>query len=251
LTNLILDNPSVDLLNQEFGDDFLASAHLRHYMFISQGIKRLESELDRFQQEQKDLFDYMMESDGFRRNLHPIVRTYRRQTRAKGFHPYTQQPLAPPPRHPRLPSTPKSSPPSSTLGSHPSHSSSSSSSSTTASIQMSKEEDDIITAYLKDEGTAQNPICVKDDDNEPLCERCKQLGHTINNCLTRMTHPVCERCKIIGHDTQNCDTPLRTFLFCDICKWKGTHQLDCPHVDMSPVAFQKLRGNIPYDDNSD
>jgi hypothetical protein len=208
--------------NQTFGDDCTASAHLCHYSFISLSIRRLESELDRHREEQKKLFDHIMENDGFRRNLRPIINTYRRQSRARGFHPYTQQPLTPPSRSPRLPPPSKPSSRSTTRKSRSSKTSSSSD-----SIQMTREEDEIIAAYLTTQGTPQNPIVIEDSDEDLPCRRCKQHGH----------------------DVSNCNTCMRTFLFCDICKWKRAPQCDCPHIDMSPVAFQQLRGNIPYDND--
>src|SRR6202034_1491171 len=70
---IVLDNPSVDLLNETFGGDCTASAHLRHYMFVSQSIRRLESELDRHHAEQRTLFDHILENENFRRDLHPII----------------------------------------------------------------------------------------------------------------------------------------------------------------------------------
>jgi len=222
---IVLDNPSVDLLNETFGGDCTASAHLRHYMFVSQSIRRLESELDRHHAEQRTLFDHILENENFRRDLHPIITTYRRQSRAKGFHPYTQLPLTPPPRSPRLPSSPKSSPASPTRKPRSRKAYSSSD-----SFPMTKEENDIITTYLANHGTPLDPIVIEESDKELL--------------------PACQRCKQQGHDASNCDTHMKTFLFCEVCKWKRTPQCDCPHIDMSPVAFRKLRGNIPYD-NSD
>src|ERR1700728_3816411 len=188
-------------------------------------IRRLESELDRHHAEQRTLFDHILENENFRRDLHPIITTYRRQSRAKGFHPYTQLPLTPPPRSPRLPSSPKSSPPSPTRKPRSRKAYSSSD-----SFPMTKEENDIITTYLANHGTPLDPIVIEESDKE--------------------LSPACQRCKQQGHDASNCDTHMKTFLFCEVCKWKRTPQCDCPHIDMSPVAFRKLRGNIPYD-NSD
>lgn len=78
LFRIILDNPSIETLNQTFGGDFTALSYLRHYMFISKGLKQLEDELDRHCQEQKEVFDNMMESSDFRKELRPIVTAYRR-----------------------------------------------------------------------------------------------------------------------------------------------------------------------------
>jgi hypothetical protein len=229
MTHIILDDPSIVRLNQAFDNDPTGAAYLRHYCFVSQNIKRLEYELDRHLEERRELFEHMTAASDFRKTIKPVVRAFRRESRAKGFHPYTQQPLTPPPRSPRLPLSRQQSPTSSTLRTRTPHPSSPSSS---TSIHMTKEEDAIIAMFLQLDntlGTAQNPIIILDDDNEPQCERCRKKGHI----------------------KQNCDTPIRSFLVCEVCKWKRQSQDKCPHVDMSPVAFQKLRGNIPYDHGSD
>ena len=225
MTHIILDNPSIDQMNQTFDEDLTGAAHLRHYRFVSENIKRLEYELDRHLEERRELFEHMITASEFRKNIKPVVRAFRRESRAKGLHPYTRQPLTPPPRLSRVPSDRRTSPPSSAYHTPTSPSS-------PASIEMTKEDNLIIAAYLKNElptGTAQNPIDVDDNDDDPFCERCKKRGHT----------------------KPNCNTPIRTFLVCEVCKWKRQSQDKCPHVDMSPVAFQKLRGNIPYDRGSD
>ena len=94
---------------------------------------------------------------------------------------------------------------------------------------MGQSDDDIIVAYLQLQGTPHNPITLDGSDNGlPQCDHCKQYGHT----------------------KQDCDTPLRSFLFCEVCKWKRTPQDNCPHFDMSPVFFKALKGNIPYDEDA-
>ena len=51
LTNLILDNATIPLLEHVFRNDPITHAHLRHYHFVSSEIKQLENTLDRYLQE--------------------------------------------------------------------------------------------------------------------------------------------------------------------------------------------------------
>ena len=160
--------------------------------------------------------------------MKPVINSYRRRTRAKGFHPYSQRPLTPfhqPSHRSRPPIIPRLSPPSTNHDSEPSSSQQPSS----PSVKMGQSDDDIIIAYLQLKGTPHNPITLNGSDNGlPQCDRSKQYGHT----------------------KQDCDTPLQLFLFCEVCKWKRTPQDNCPHFNMSPVAFKALRGNIPYDEDA-
>ena len=162
------------------------------------------------------------------RTMKPVVDSYRWRTRAKGFHPYSQRPLTPfrrPSRPPRPPIVPRLSPPPTNHDSKPS----SSQQSPSSSVKMGQSDDDLILAYLQLQGTPHNPITLDGSDNGlPQCDHCKQYGHT----------------------KQDCDTPLRSFLFCEVCKWKRTPQDNCPHFDMSPVCFKALKGNIPYDEDA-
>ena len=161
--------------------------------------------------------------------MKPVVDSYRRRTRAKGFHPYSQRPLTPfsqPTRPPRPSTIPRLSP---MPTNHDSNGSSSQQSSSSTSVKMRRSDDDLILDYLQLQGTPHHPITLNRSDNRlPQCERCKQYRHA----------------------KQDCDTPLRSFLFCEVCKWKRTPQDNCPHFDMSPVAFKALRGNIPYDEDA-
>jgi hypothetical protein len=225
-TNLILDNETIPLLNHAFRNDPITHAHIRHYSFVSSEMKHLEYALDRLLNERQTLFDHIMKYGKVERTIQPVVDSYRRRSRTRGFHPYTQYPLTPPPRssrRQRSPIIPRLSPPTMTHSSGPSSHSSSSS-----SIQLGETDDEIITAYLQLQGTPHNPIVLDGSDNgSPQCNRCKQYGH----------------------DQPNCDTQLRSFTFCEVCKWKQSSQDNCPHFDLSPAAFRTLRGKIPYDEN--
>jgi hypothetical protein len=89
-------------------------------------------------------------------------------------------------------------------------------------------------------GSPQNPINVDDipDVIIPLPR------------LPQIATPTCTRCRQTGHIRMNCDTRMRSFTHCEICDWRTGEQNNCNHYDISPVDFQRLRGNIPYD-NSD
>ena len=227
-TNLILDDATIPLLEHAFRNDPITHAHLRHYNFVSSEIKQLEHTLDRHFQERQTLFHHIMKFGKVERTMKPVVDSYRRRKKAKGFHPYSQRPLTPfhrPSRPPRPSIVPRLSPPSTNHDSKPSSSQQSSSS----SVKMGQSDDDLILAYLQLQGTPHNPITLNGSDNWlPQCDRCKQYGHA----------------------KQDCNTPLWSFLFCEVCKWKRTPQDNCPHFNMSPVVFKALRGNIPYDEDA-
>jgi hypothetical protein len=89
LSNLILEDPMVELINQAFSDDFTAAAHLCHYSFISLSLKWLQTEINWHYEEQQELFNHMMNKEDFRDKLQPIICAHRRQIRAN--HPYHQQ----------------------------------------------------------------------------------------------------------------------------------------------------------------
>ena len=135
LTNLILDDTTIPLLEHAFRNNPLTHAHLRHYHFVSAEIKQLEYTLDRYLQERQTLFNHIMKFGRVERTIKPVVDSFRRRTWAKGFHPYSQRPLTPfarPTRPPRSSIIPKLSSPTG----HDSSESSSQQSSSSASVKM-------------------------------------------------------------------------------------------------------------------
>lgn len=227
LSDIVLDHAMVDKLNETFetNNDVTGAAHLRHYGFLSESLRRLRHELKRHSDEQTELFDHMMQNDGFRGQIRPIVLAFRKEQRKE------LRRLA------RLQRSPTPFPP-------PSRSSSRSSKRSTKS--------DTIPSSTKDtpSGSAQNPIDV-DDDFGTFNKYNPGPAYVRSESNRPRFHPVCERCGIIGHDIWDCDTPLRSFIYCSICDWKGKSQRDCNHIDLSPAAFKKLQGDIPYDHESD
>jgi hypothetical protein len=222
LSDLILEDPMVELINQAFSDDFTAAAHLRHYSFVSLSLKRLQTEISRHYEEQQELFDHMMNEEDFRDKLQPIIRAHRRRIRAN--HPYHRQsvPLRVPTPLPPPSYSPSTSQPS-TIDGLPN-----------------------VNPYQL--GSSQNPIEVESDSEN---ERYEKFAQTYRREFSPRFRPTCERCGLLGHNTSECDTPLRTFTHCSLCEWQGRKQRLCKHVDMSPAAFMRLRGNIPYDAGDD
>ena len=159
-TNLILDDTTIPLLEHAFRNDPITHAHLRHYSFISSEIKQLECTLDHYLQERQTLFHHIMKYSKVERTMKPVVDSYRRRTKAKGFHPYSQRPLTPFPRPTRPPRSHTIPRLSLLPTSHNSESSASSATqqSSSSSINMGKSDDDIILAYLQLQGTPHNPI---------------------------------------------------------------------------------------------
>jgi hypothetical protein len=218
LSDLILDDPMVELLNQTFSDDFTAAAHLRHYSFISLSLKRLQTEINRHYEEQQELFEHMMNNEDFRDKLQPIVRARRRRINAN--HPHHRRSVSP---HVLTPLPP------------PSYSPSTSQPSTI---------DGLPNVNPHQLGSSQNPIEIESDSED---DQYEIFARTYRREFSPRFRPTCERCGLIGHNTADCDTPLRTFAHCSLCEWLGKKQRLCEHVDMSPAAFKRLRGNTPYD----
>jgi hypothetical protein len=198
LTNLIFDSPMANILHETFEDDVTGAAHLRHYGYISKNIMRLQLELDRHHEEQKELFNHIMENDYFRTAIQPIVHIYRLRFRTSpGFQPYAPFSSGVFQRNAIPHTSPPTSSSSSSLNNKP------------------------LAAMSDSEETSDVP-------KQPTCEQCGQFDH----------------------DKPNCDTKIQSFTHCNICDWMNQPQRPCYHYDLSPVGFQKLRGDIPYDDSN-
>lgn len=217
LSDIVLNHDMVDLLNEqiESTQDITMAAQLRHYSFLSESIERLNRELTRHANEQIGLFEHMMDSEGFRGQIRPIVLAYRQQQR-QGLRQQARNLR-------RRPAAPYSSTTTSSRSSK-----SSGSSKRSGSIPSSTGSDP--------SGSLQNPINVDEF-----------LDNMIDNLFKRTLS--CDRCGNPGHTRIACNQPIRSFLICETCKWKGTAQKDCDHYDISPVMAKKLRGNHPFDDS--
>src|ERR1700722_7975937 len=93
LSTLFHNNDTVVELNNAFVDDTTSSAHLAHYAFMSRSILRLQAEIDRQQEEMTLLYDHIIDDDCFRTGLQPVLYEHRCRVRARGFSPFTLQPL--------------------------------------------------------------------------------------------------------------------------------------------------------------
>lgn len=236
LRHLILDERMGELVNRVFQDDGVSSAYLRHYSFIAQTIARLEYALDQVHEEQNEIYNHLMASPQFRHTLRPVIQTYRQRQRQSNSQPYTHshRPLNRRESPNSLPSSSSSQPSSNDSSTRPPH-----------------------PSPDAQPGSSINPIDVdadKDNDND----KTKIMG-TTDQYGRRLTHidgsgppnseSMCERCSQYGHEKSGCNTKIRSFLFCDTCRWLGRQQDNCDHYDLSPVDCRKLRGDIPYDDS--
>ena len=195
LTELCNDENIHPLLDQAFTKGHVSTANLRQFSFVSNAIKKMEKELQRFKLEQLTLFDELMDSQHFVRNMSPVLRHHRRPRPRN--HPYQRHSSSPSssPRSVRiLPEEvdalhlpPNSESPATTTDSLPSY----------------------YTA-LEEPGTRRNPIVVESEDDEEVCTRCHQPGHV----------------------RRRCNTLMRSFTNCLTCEW--TNQQNCDHYDVTP-----------------
>lgn len=253
LSTILFDHSMVELITNVFSDEPRTVDQLRYYSYISQNIVRLEAELDRHHQERDELFDHILYDEATENTMRPVVRTYRRRTRRSGFCPYTRQPLAneilrtPTPFPPATSSSRSSQ--NSLPSTNPSQSSSSGGSSNSApspNMQPGSSAYPIDVDANPQSDIHLDPITIKkpyvrSDEDAPRFK------------------PTCARCGQFGHEKPNCDTKMRSFDWenCVVCAWrndrptvlhKGLRQRMCDHYDVSPVDIEKLRGNIPYDE---
>jgi hypothetical protein len=209
---------------------------LRSFAFVSHTIRTLEEELEKQRTERDILYADLLENPSFRGKIRIVLPHYRLMTRAGRrvrFNPYklrsstpgapstSTAPLPPYPTHP--------SPQPSLSKPQPSKNAVASSSRRSDSVVISLE-DALVpppssagssgSFYTAPEGTRQDPIIVEDDDD--LCDRCKQPGHHIDDCNTKMRIP--------GE--------------CRRCKW--TNQKECDHWSITPawIKLQKAKFNV-------
>ena len=223
LGHIISDDVSVNQINQILNDtnNMIAATHLCHFGFIVTTIAHLEYTLNQCQEEKLEIFAHMMMNKPFQDVLCPIFQDHQHWTRQSGFHPYTHRPL-----------TPQSSPPLPSKS--PSNSSSSSNYETTNNSP----------------GLPQNPINV-DQFNQKVYDN-KKFQETLDKTrIPPQFKPTCEWCNQYRHENPNCNTPIRLFVHCDVCKFFNQLQsMYCKYYDLSPVAFHRLQGNIPYNDSN-
>lgn len=235
LSDMTLDNRMVTPLNDVFDNDNPDAAHLRHYSYISLNIERLKNELDRHDEERRELFDHMRNSEDFQSRIQPVLNDYRRLTRRSGFSPQANQPNA---KKLRRPSTPyRPFPPSSKTSSKGSSRSARSFLSAGSSSDNPIDVDNLKT--VKKPRFDPQIFEIREGQRHPTSNK----GH-----LTKTFETSCKRCGQSGHVKADCDTKIRSFNHCDTCEWLDRPQRLCEHYDVSPVDLKTLLGDkIPYD----
>jgi hypothetical protein len=93
LSELLRDNPMVNLINQTYNNDAVSAAHMRHYSFITMNIRRIGELLDEQLRERQEVFKHMMKDADLQEKLQPIVTTYRQRCRDSRPVPYTKKPM--------------------------------------------------------------------------------------------------------------------------------------------------------------
>ena len=272
LRNVLLDHEADDQLNRTFPHGSIYLPQLQHLGYIAQNITRIEWELDRHQEEERRIYGQVMTNDTLQNTLQPIVHRYRQRTRAKGFHPYTNQPLS-------TTSTPPTTSPKSQkseLSSQSSRSSKKSKSIASPAPSSSSYESgmSIVRAFLDEErqreatiqtnikveqqqtlrnmqalpGSSLHPIEIEKDDKDdfpPLIPYKRRMS-------TIPTYrPTCEKCGQLGHEEPTCTTPLRKYVKCEYCAWLKQSQRLCMHFDMSPKRLRYLRLRMRMPENPD
>ena len=223
LGHIVMDDVLVNQINKILNNtnNVTTATHLRHFGFIVTTITCLEYTLDQCQEEKLEIFTHMMENEQFQNALCPVFQDHQQWTQQSGFHPYTRRPLTPKPR----------SPPSSK------------SSSDSSSLLKYDTADNT-------PGSPQNPIDVNQFDQQAYDNKNFQemLDKTRMPPQFKLT---CKQCNQIGHEKPDCDTPIRSFIHCNMCEFFNQKQsMYCEHYNLSPIAFRRLQGNIPYDNSN-
>ena len=81
LSRLLLDQEMNFAVATAFSSSPLSTTLLRHYLFLSQNIKRLRQDLYRHQQERESIFDVLSHSAPFQDIITPIVLNFRYRQR--------------------------------------------------------------------------------------------------------------------------------------------------------------------------
>jgi len=187
LSDLCEDENLHPLLDRAFTKGHVSTTNLRQFTFISHSIQKMEKELLRFKLERAALFDDLMDSQRFVRNMSPILRHHRRPR--SGNHPYRRHSSSSSPRSvvilpeevDALHLPPTSESPTTTTDSLPSY----------------------FTA-CEELGTRRNPIVIESEDDVEVCARCHQPGHT----------------------SRHCNTLMRSFTNCLLCEWTNQQECD-------------------------
>ena len=225
LGHIVTDNVSVNQINKILynTNNTTAATYLCHFGFIMTTITRLEYTLNQCQEEKLEIFTHMMENESFWNafKLRPVSWDHWQRTQQSGFHPYTRRPL-----------TPKS---------------------LSLPLSKSSSDDSSLSKYKtanNSPGSPQNPINVDQFDQEAYDN--KKFQEMLDRTwMPPWFKPTCEQCNQYGHKKTDCDTPICLFVHRDMCEFFNQLQsMYHEHHDLSPIAFHRLWGNIPYDDSN-
>jgi len=73
LSELLRDDPMVNLVNQVYNDNAVSATFMRHYSFITMNIRRMRELLDEQLRERQEVFEHMMKDAELQEKLQPIV----------------------------------------------------------------------------------------------------------------------------------------------------------------------------------
>ena len=222
LSHILMDDGSAAAIYHAFHPTPTLSMTLRHYLFISINIERIRRDLDRHRIELDNMFQLLIQSDQFQRNMNSIVLNYRD----------------------RRQSTRTQSPPPQTVEIHDDRSNSS-----------NESPEEFHTPEAEEQGTQNNPINVdfqppsphpthlaiiphvtarrtRSMDSPTFCTTCTKVGHTRETCIWR-GRIQCDYCREIGaHFRNNCPVLRRDIMnshpryqFCAVCNQVG-HNID-------------------------
>ena len=238
------------LLSATFHDDGVTTMALRHYHFIVKTIKKLKEEIEQQVIEQQDILARLLWRRRFRERITPIVADYWRCSRR------ASAPIATSLLPSSLPSsstdikedhTPEDGATTPPPTSYPND---------TKVVDDNNPPSSTHATAETPPGSSQNPIDVDQFQDQFQFGPEMYDSQKFQDILDKTKEPprfkpTCERCGQIGHDKPDCDTPIRSFVHCKVCEYLGKQQsMYCRHIDLSPVAFWRMRGNIPYDDSN-
>jgi hypothetical protein len=209
LSELLRDDPMVNLINQTYNDDAVSAAFMRHYSFITMNIRRMRELLDEQLRERQEVFEHMMKDADLQEKLQPIVTSYRQRCHDSRPVPYTKKPMFQ--QRLQTPFRPTNPSSSSSLPSEPTND--------------------------NQPGSLRNPIVIEVSEAEEVMVKPYERSESMRPRF----RPTCEQCGQIGHNKDDCQTSPRLFLRCDYCHWLKQSQRLCTHYMKMKRGLWQLR----------
>jgi hypothetical protein len=174
LSELLRDDPMVNLINQTYNDNAVSAAHMRHYSFrvITMNIRRIRELLDEQLRERQEVFEHMMKDADLQEKLQPIITTYRQRCRDSRPVPYVKKPIFQ--QRPQTPFRPTNPSSLSSLPSESTNDNQFGSSKNPIVIEASEAEEVVVKPYERSESMRPQ--------FRPTCEQCGQIGHNQDDC---------------------------------------------------------------------